>query len=133
MLRDGDGRVTQIELFYDLVYVFAVTQLARLLVTHPTVDGALRTAVKGHPDERGNTATSWLVVGGVALFLAGHALFKYLVWGVVSWQRVAAVVVLLALLLLAPHVSALALGFATLAVVIAVAVADRVQRGALVA
>jgi hypothetical protein len=43
------------------------------------------------------------------------------------------VAVLLALLVLAPHISALALGSATLAVVIAVAVADRVQRGVLVA
>ena len=45
VLRAGDGRVTQIELFFDLVYVFAVTQLAHLLVTHTTVDGAVRTAV----------------------------------------------------------------------------------------
>jgi hypothetical protein len=51
----------------------------------------------------------------------------------VSWQRVVAVVVLLALLLIAPHITALALGIVTLAVVIAVALADRVQRGAYVA
>ena len=45
MLRTGDGRVTQIELFYDLVYVFAVTQLSRFLVEHRDLDGALQTAV----------------------------------------------------------------------------------------
>jgi low temperature requirement protein LtrA len=45
MLRTGDGRVTQIELFYDLVYVFAVTQLSRYLVEHRDLDGALQTAV----------------------------------------------------------------------------------------
>jgi low temperature requirement protein LtrA len=104
-----------------------------IIVAGIIVTAAADEVVLARPDEQGDTATSWFVVGGVALFLAGHAAFKYLVWGVVSWQRVAAVVVLLALLLLAPHISALALGFATLVVVIAVAVADRVQRGALVA
>lgn len=38
----GTARVTQVELFFDLVYVFAVTQLSRYLIDHPTVGGALR-------------------------------------------------------------------------------------------
>jgi low temperature requirement protein LtrA len=42
--RDGDGqRVTPLELFFDLVYVFAITQLSHLLLDHPTVGGALQT------------------------------------------------------------------------------------------
>jgi low temperature requirement protein LtrA len=46
-LRQGDGadQVTNIELFFDLVYVFAVTQLSQLLVEHHTRDGAVQTAV----------------------------------------------------------------------------------------
>lgn len=36
------GRVTNIELFFDLVYVFAVTQLSHYLLAHPTPTGALR-------------------------------------------------------------------------------------------
>jgi low temperature requirement protein LtrA len=39
------GRVTNIELFFDLVYVFAVTQLSHGLLNHPTLAGASRTAI----------------------------------------------------------------------------------------
>jgi low temperature requirement protein LtrA len=45
-LRSRDGgeqRVTPLELFFDLVYVFAVTQLSHLLLAHTTVRGALET------------------------------------------------------------------------------------------
>src|SRR6185437_7723503 len=41
----SDGRVTDIELFFDLVFVFAVTQLSRTLVQHLSFDGAVQTAV----------------------------------------------------------------------------------------
>ena len=42
--RDGgEQRVTPLELFFDLVYVFAITQLSHLLLNHPTVGGALQT------------------------------------------------------------------------------------------
>ena len=40
-----DRRVTNIELFFDLVYVFAVTQLSHYLLAHLTVAGALQTAL----------------------------------------------------------------------------------------
>ncbi len=45
LLRSGGGEqpVTDVELFFDLVYVFAVTQLSHHLLDHPTVEGALRT------------------------------------------------------------------------------------------
>jgi len=39
------GRVTNIELFFDLVYVFAVTQLSHYLLAHPGLAGALRTGL----------------------------------------------------------------------------------------
>src|SRR5829696_1797911 len=39
----GEQRVTPLELFFDLVYVFAITQLSHLLLNHPTVGGALET------------------------------------------------------------------------------------------
>ena len=35
-------RVTNVELFFDLVYVFAVTQLSHYLVDHQSVEGALQ-------------------------------------------------------------------------------------------
>ena len=42
--EDG-GKVTNIELFFDLVFVFAVTQLSSRLLTHLTVLGAVETLV----------------------------------------------------------------------------------------
>jgi Bacterial low temperature requirement A protein (LtrA) len=47
LLQDhsGEQRVTSIELFFDLVYVFAVTQMSHHLLALPTVDGALQTAL----------------------------------------------------------------------------------------
>jgi low temperature requirement protein LtrA len=42
--RDVHARVTYVELFFDLVFVFAVTQLSHSLVGHLTLGGALRTA-----------------------------------------------------------------------------------------
>ena len=43
-VRDEDeARVTPLELFFDLVYVFAITQLSHLLLDRPTLGGALQT------------------------------------------------------------------------------------------
>jgi low temperature requirement protein LtrA len=41
--RDSHARVTFVELFFDLVFVFAVTQLSHSLVAHLTPGGALQT------------------------------------------------------------------------------------------
>src|ERR687893_319233 len=42
--RDGEEqRATPLELFFDLVYVFAITQLSHLLLDHLTIGGALET------------------------------------------------------------------------------------------
>ena len=80
--------------------------------------------VLAYPAAVGRAGTSWMVVGGTALFLAGHVLFKRVIWGVTSWPRVVAIAVLL-LLLLAPHVTALALSIVVVVVLVAVAVSDR--------
>jgi low temperature requirement protein LtrA len=42
--RETHARVTFVELFFDLVFVFAVTQLSHSLVAHLTLGGALQTA-----------------------------------------------------------------------------------------
>jgi low temperature requirement protein LtrA len=68
-----------------------------------------------------------LIVGGAALFLGGHAIFKALVFRVVPTSRLLGVAVLALLLLVAPHVTALALSAGVLVVIVAVAVADRIQ------
>ena len=49
LLRDrepgGHARVTYVELFFDLVFVFAVTQLSHGLMAHPTLLGVAQTAL----------------------------------------------------------------------------------------
>jgi len=42
--RDSHARVTYVELFFDLVFVFAVTQLSHTLLEHLSPGGALQTA-----------------------------------------------------------------------------------------
>jgi low temperature requirement protein LtrA len=85
------------------------------------------------PGAVGNAATSWMILGGVGLFLAGHAAFKAVVWRKPSWPRIGAVAVLALLGLAAPHITALALGACAAAVVVAVAAIDYVQRPGAVA
>jgi low temperature requirement protein LtrA len=43
--QQGGQRVTFVELFFDLVYVLAVTQLSHLLLEHLGVHGAAQTAL----------------------------------------------------------------------------------------
>ena len=75
-------------------------------------------------------STGWLVLGGAALFIAGHAAFKFAVWRVVPWPRLGAVVVLGLLGLAVPALPALGLGLCAAVVVLAVAALDyRVYRG----
>jgi len=77
------------------------------------------------PSEHAPVSTAWLAFGGTALFLLGHALFKAVVWRVVSWQRLAAAAVLLALVPIGPHVTILTLGIIALAAVVVVALIDQ--------
>ena len=98
-----------------------------LIVFGIIVAAAADEVVLAHPHAHSSTATAWLVLGGVALYLVGHALFKAIVWRVTAWSRLAGVVVLALLFPLASHVSALALGAATLVVIVGVATADRLQ------
>ena len=51
VLRHGDGhdssRVGYVELFFDLVFVFAVTQLSHSLIAHPDLTTLLHTLILG--------------------------------------------------------------------------------------
>jgi low temperature requirement protein LtrA len=131
LLRDRSGvqRVTNIELFLDLVYVFAVTQLSHLI--HPVmVAGIIVTAaadekVLSDPGQPASAAAAWMILGGPALFLAGHAAFKLVIWRVVSWPRLAGIAALTLLALAAGAISALALAACAAVLVIAVAASDR--------
>ena len=66
------------------------------------------------------------VLGGPALFLAGHALFKYTVFGVISWPRLVAIALLIGLVPVAFGVSPLVIGLAATLVVAGVAVHESV-------
>jgi low temperature requirement protein LtrA len=81
-----------------------------------------------HPDAVGRRPASWMILGGAGLFLAGHAAFKAVIWRQVPWSRIAALAVLGLLGLAAPHISALALGACSVAVIVAVAAVDYAQR-----
>jgi len=84
---EGHERVTNVELFFDLVYVFAVTQLSHHLLPHPTVPKALQTALL--------LAMVWLV-------------WAYTTW-VTNWldpERIPVRLLLLALMLVSLAMSA---------------------------
>ncbi len=96
-----------------------------VLIAGIIVAAAADEKVLERPAEHADNATAWLVLGGTALYLLGHTIFKWIMWRVVSWPRVIAVIVLLALVPLGAHVSRLLLAGLAVAVVIAVAIADR--------
>jgi low temperature requirement protein LtrA len=95
----------------------------------PMVAGIIVTAVGdeltiAHPDGHASMATAATVLGGPALFLAGHALFKWAVFGRLSVPRLLAIVALAALWPARSALSPLLLASAATLVVAAVAVSD---------
>jgi low temperature requirement protein LtrA len=104
---------------YHLIHPVMV---AGIIVT-ATADEVMLT----EPNAVGVLATSWLILGGVGLYIGGHLAFKFAVWRQVSRQRAVALIAIAVLGLLAPHISALELGSCAAAVVVGVAVADYFQ------
>src|ERR1039457_1587633 len=101
------------------------------IVVAAAADGAM--ANLAARDRAGASApgwVAWLILGGPALFLIGHAAFKAVIWRRVSWPRVGAAAVLGLLGLLAPNVPALALAACGAAAVVAVAIADQIWQPA---
>jgi low temperature requirement protein LtrA len=95
-----------------------------LIIGGIIVTAAADEVVLEHLDEPVDAPTAWLLLGGTALFLIGHAAFKAVVWRAVSWPRVAGAVALAAGGLLIRHVTGLTLSLYVVAVVVAVAIAD---------
>jgi low temperature requirement protein LtrA len=81
--------------------------------------------VLSEPGATASTASAWMILGGPGLFLAGHAAFKWVVWGRVSWPRVAGVALLALLGLAAKAIPELGLAACAAGVVAAVAATDR--------
>jgi low temperature requirement protein LtrA len=95
----------------------------------PMVAGIIVTAVGDelvihHPGGHADVATTTTVLLGPALFLAGHALFKRVVFGRLSVPRLLAIAALAALWPLGPSLAPLLLASVATLVVAAVAVAD---------
>jgi low temperature requirement protein LtrA len=102
---------------------------------HPVMVAGIIVAAAGEqkvlsaPAATASTASAWMILGGPALFLAGHAAFKLVVWRYVSWARVAGIVVLALLGLAAKAIPELGLAACAAGVVAAVAASDRVVPG----
>jgi low temperature requirement protein LtrA len=98
---------------------------------HPVMIAGIIVAAAGDekilsaPSARASVASAWLILGGPALFVAGHAAFKYVIWRRVSWNRLAAIAVLAAIALAAGVLSEVALAACAAAVVAAAAATDR--------
>jgi low temperature requirement protein LtrA len=81
--------------------------------------------VLSQPGAAARPAAAWMILGGPALFLAGHAAFKLVIWRHVSWSRVAGVAVLALLGLAATAIPELGLAACAAGVAAAVAASDR--------
>jgi len=82
-----------------------------------------------HPDNPGTPASVALILGGTALFLAGHALFERAVFGVLPWSRVIAIVVLAVLVPAGLVLPAIMLSGAAGLIMVGVAVWDTLAYG----
>ena len=96
-----------------------------VMVAGIIVTAAADEKVLSELDAAASTTSAWMILGGPALFLAGHAAFKYVVWGYLSWPRLAGIAALALLALAARVIPALALAACAAGVVAAVAATDR--------
>ena len=97
-----------------------------VMVAGIIVSAAADDLVLSHPGTTASTAAAWLILGGPALYLAGHAAFKAVVWRYVPRTRLAGIAVLALLAIPARFIPELGLAACAAAVVLAVAAADYV-------
>jgi low temperature requirement protein LtrA len=82
-----------------------------------------------HPGDRGTASSVALTLGGTALFLAGHAFFKWAVFRVLPWSHVVAMAVLAVLMPVGFAIPTLALSGAAGLIVVGLAVWDTLAYG----
>jgi low temperature requirement protein LtrA len=97
-----------------------------VMVAGIIVGAAADEKILSHPAATASVASAWMILGGPALFLAGHAAFKAAVWRIIPWSRLAGIAVLALLAPAAQAMPELALAACAAAVVTGVAVVDRV-------
>jgi low temperature requirement protein LtrA len=96
-----------------------------VMVAGIIVSAAADQKVLSDPAATASTASAWMILGGPALFVAGHLAFKLVVWRVLSWPRLAGIAALALLAAAAKAIPALALAACTAGLVAAVAATDR--------
>ncbi|MBV9453727.1 MAG: low temperature requirement protein A [Rubrobacter sp.] len=107
-------------------------RIARSAYTYfhlPMIAGIIAVAaadefIVGHPSDRGTTTSVALTFGGTALFLAGHAFFKWAVFGMLPWSRAVAIAALAGLMLVGFALPTLVLSSAAVLIVVALAAWD---------
>jgi low temperature requirement protein LtrA len=98
---------------------------------HPVMVAGIIVAAAGDekiltlPSSHASAASAWLILGGPALFVAGHAAFKYVIWRHVSWNRLAGIAALALLATTVPVLPEVALAACAAAVVAVIAATDR--------
>ena len=103
----------------------AYTLIHPVMVAGIIVVAAADQKVLSSPAATATTASAWMILGGPALFLAGHAAFKLVIWRYLSWPRVAGIAALALLGLAATAIPELGLAACAAGVVAAVAATDR--------
>ncbi len=96
-----------------------------VMVAGIIVTAAADEKVLADPGAVASTASTWMILGGPALFLLGHAAFKFAVWRFVSWPRLAGILGLALLALASKTIPALALAACAASLVALVAATDR--------
>jgi len=114
--RSADpGRIGQVA--YHLIHPIMVAGIIAF--------AAGQRAVLAHPLDTDAGPSAVMILGGCAIYLAGHALFKVQVFKVWSWQRVIAAAVLLGAAFVGPQLPALLVSVLAAGVLLGVVVADR--------
>ncbi len=127
------ARVTPLELFFDLVFVFAITQVTTFLARIPTWGGLLRglllKTTLAFAEEGSSLATIPAIglCGGLALYMLAHVLVRLRLGGGLGRGRPIATVVLVAMIPVTTHIPPLA-ALATVTAVCVVLIAYEVLR-----
>lgn len=100
----------------------AYTYVHVLIVAGIVATAAANNLLLAEPHEPRHGAGLAVLLGGPALFLLGATLFQWMTTGRASWDRLAAVALIAALLPLAPHLSVLALAIAITTLLTALAI-----------
>jgi len=115
-LSSDPGRLGQIA--YHLIHPIMVAGIIAFAAGQRTV--------LAHPLDTVAGPSALMTLGGCAIYLAGHALFKAQVFNVWSRQRLIGTVVLLAGALIGPQLPALMVSVFAAVTLMAVVIADRV-------